>query len=143
MNKARNASFNWSVIEGVLSDSDDEVEIQFDNSDSFSTSASMYGLDSGKDSVSVRSQKLTTLMKEHELSQIHILKLDCEGAEYDILYCLSSEELNSIAFISMETHQIDDDARNRDSLVSWLQERGWQTELVRSKVLARNAKFKT
>lgn len=82
-------------------------------------------------------------MDELALPRIHILKLDCEGAEYDILYCLNQEQLNAIAFITMETHQIDNELRNRDALVSWLHERGWKTEVVRSKVLASNSCFST
>jgi len=70
------------------------------------------------------------------------LKLDCEGAEYDILFCLSSELLDSIAFITMETHQIDANRKNRDSLVSWLNGKGWKTDVIRSKVLASNPNFK-
>ncbi|MBP9152015.1 MAG: FkbM family methyltransferase [Flavobacteriales bacterium] len=142
-NQLRNNGFDWTVIEGVLSDKDGELEVQFDNSDSFSTSASMYGLDRGSDSVKVMSKTLVSLMTELALPAIHILKLDCEGAEYDILYCLTAEELNRIAFITMETHQIDDERRNRDTLVSWLKEKRWKTEVIRSKVLATNQNFVT
>jgi len=141
-NQLRNDGFDWTIIEGVLADKSGEVEIQFDNSDSFSTSASMYGLDSGKDSVKVKSRTLVSLMTELALPAIHILKLDCEGSEYDILYCQSKDELNTIAFITMETHQIDEERRNRDALVSWLNGMGWMTDVIRSKVLATNIKFK-
>lgn len=141
-NKGRNEQFNWSIIEGVLSDKNEPLEIQFDKADSFSTSASMYGLDKSEHSITVESKTLLDLMDKQRLNKVHILKLDCEGAEYDILYCLSSETLNSIAFITMETHQIDSERRNRDSLVSWLIGKGWKTEVIRSKVLASNPNFK-
>jgi FkbM family methyltransferase len=141
-NRTRNANTDWKVFEGVLSNTDGQLEIQYDNTDSFSTSASMYGLDAGGDSVTVPSLKLSSLMRSFELHHIHILKLDCEGAEYDVLHCLSEEELNRIAFITMETHQIDAATRNRDTLVSWLNSKGWKTDVIRSKVLAINSKFK-
>lgn len=140
-NKIRNSNTDWSLFEGVLSNTDGELEIQYDNSDSFSTSASMYGLDEGSDSVTIPSKKLSSLMRSFELQNIHILKLDCEGAEYDILYCLGDDELNRIAFITMETHLVDEDRRNRDSLVSWLNGKGWKTDVIRSKVLATNPNF--
>lgn len=140
-NRTRNANTDWKVFEGVLSNTDGELEIQYDNSDSFSTSASMYGLDAGSDSVTVPSLKLSSLMRSFELQSVHILKLDCEGAEYDILYCLSDDELNRIAFITMETHRIDAATRNRDTLVSWLNGKGWKTDVIRSKVLASNPNF--
>ncbi|MCF8278683.1 MAG: FkbM family methyltransferase [Flavobacteriales bacterium] len=140
-NKQMNSQFDWTIFEGVLSDTDGELEIQFDNTDSFSTSASMYGLDAGNDKLNVRSLSLDSLMKERQLAQIHILKLDCEGAEYDILYCLNDKQLNSIRFITMETHHIDNERRNRDVLVSWLSGKGWNTDVVRSKVLAINPSF--
>ena len=141
-NKERNSQFNWSIIEGVLSDKNEPLEIQFDETDSFSTSASMYGLDKSNHSITVKSQTLEVLVAENGLKGIHILKLDCEGAEYDILYCLNSELLNSIAFITMETHQIDKDRKNRNSLVFWLNGKGWKTDVIRSKVLASNPNFK-
>jgi FkbM family methyltransferase len=142
-NKERNNQFDWSIIEGVLSDKNEPLEIQFDDADSFSTSASMYGLDKSNHSIKVESQTLEKLMQKEGLEHVHILKLDCEGAEYDILYCLSSELLNSIAFITMETHQIDEERKKRDSLVSWLNQNGWKTDVIRSKVLASNPNFKT
>lgn len=140
-NQARNNGFDWQVFEGVLADSDGELEIQFDNSDTFSTSASMYGLDDGGDRISVKSKLLQSLMADNKLAEVHILKLDCEGAEYDILYCLQGEQLDKIAYITMETHQIDEDRKNRDALVSWLNGKGWKTDVVRSKVLATNPNF--
>lgn len=54
-NQQRNSGFDWTMINGVLSDQVGELEIQFDAADSFSTSASMYGLDRGEDSVKVKS----------------------------------------------------------------------------------------
>lgn len=141
-NRERNKQFNWRIVEGVLSDKNEPLEIQFDEEDTFSTSASMYDLDKSSHSIKVESQTLEKLMQAEKLKNVHILKLDCEGAEYDILYCLSSELLNSIAFITMETHQIDESQRNRDSLVYWLNERGWQTDVIRSNILASNPSFR-
>ena len=142
-NQEKNQQFNWQIIEGVLSDKNEPLEIQFDEADSFSTSASMYGLDKSSHSIKVESQTLENLMQTQELRNVHILKLDCEGAEYDILYCLNSELLNRVAFITMETHQVDEGQRNRDALVSWLIDNGWKTDVVRSKVLASNPNFKS
>jgi FkbM family methyltransferase len=141
-NQERNPNFSWSVFEGVLSGVDGQTEIQFDNSDDFSTSASMYGLDDGADKIQVQSLKLSSLLSSNQISEVHILKLDCEGAEYDILYALSDAELNRVAFITMETHQIDSEKRNRDAVLNWLQEKGWKTQFTRSKVLAENPNFK-
>ncbi len=140
-NLVRNQNYDWKVFEGVLADNDGELEIQFDNSDTFSTSASMYGLDEGADKISVKSKSLQSLMSENEIDEVHILKLDCEGAEYDILYCLEKDQLNKIAYVTMETHQIDEDRKNRDALVSWLKGKGWKTDVICSKVLAINPNF--
>lgn len=141
-NRQLNTSFDWSVFEGVLAGEDGEFGIQFDNSDDYSTSASMYGLDDGADSLTVKSLKLNSLLAQHGISKVHILKLDCEGAEYDILYSLNAEDLNRMAFVTMETHQIDTEKMNRDAILSWFQENGWNTQFVRSKVLAENPNFK-
>lgn len=141
-NQQLNSSFDWTVFEGVLAGEEGQLNIQFDNSDDYSTSASMYGLDNGDDSLAVKSLKLNSLMAQHEVSDIHILKLDCEGAEYDILYSLGEDDLKRIGFITMETHQINTEKMNRDAALKWLQVRGWETQLIRSKVLAKNPDFK-
>jgi FkbM family methyltransferase len=52
----------------------------------------------------VESISLKDVFTEHRIERINFLKLDCEGAEYDILYNLPLEYYTKIDRISMEYH---------------------------------------
>jgi len=44
------------------------------------------------------------LIKKNKIKKINFLKMDCEGAEYEILFNLSENNLKNIKNISMEVH---------------------------------------
>ena len=71
----------------------------------------------------VRMTTLPLLMREQRIQHIHLLKLDCEGAEWDILPA-AEEVLPQIDQICMEFHN----ARGwtSDKLAQWLRERGYK-----------------
>lgn len=48
------------------------------------------------------SESIHNFLEEHE--NIDVMKLDCEGAEYEILFDLSDKELSKIKSITMEWH---------------------------------------
>jgi FkbM family methyltransferase len=73
---------------------------------------------------------LEYVFESNSLDHIDLLKIDCEGAEFEILYSNSSEYLNRIREIRMEYH-------NRDSkndigeLIKFLEEKGKDVVLLR------------
>ena len=68
---------------------------------------------------------LQTLMKKYDLKIIDFLKMDCEGAEYSILFNCPKEILQKISKISMEYHNIDDE-NNVDKLQIFLKQNGFK-----------------
>ncbi|MGE5413742.1 MAG: FkbM family methyltransferase [Syntrophomonadaceae bacterium] len=54
--------------------------------------------------VAVRATTLSRVFERHGIAQCDLLKLDCEGAEFDILLGLPSEVLARIARIVLEYH---------------------------------------
>ena len=58
-----------------------------------------------KENVQVTSVK--EIVKKYKIESIDLLKLDCEGAEYEIILELPTTILNKIKRISMEVHKID------------------------------------
>lgn len=70
---------------------------------------------------------LKNFISEEKLDRINFLKMDCEGAEYEILSSLKGA-LNKIDKISMETHYIDDD-RNVISLKNYLEKNGFRVTI--------------
>ncbi len=59
------------------------------------------------ESISVESTSLQKIFEENKISSCKLLKLDCEGAEYEIIDSLPSEYLNKIQNIVMEYHLAD------------------------------------
>ena len=59
------------------------------------------------ESISVESTSLQKIFEENKISSCKLLKLDCEGAEYEIIDSLPSEYLNKIQNIVMEYHSAD------------------------------------
>ena len=59
------------------------------------------------ESISVESTSLQKIFEENKISSCKILKLDCEGAEYEIIDSLPSEYLDKIQNIVIEYHSAD------------------------------------
>lgn len=75
---------------------------------------------------------LATIFARNAVQTCDCLKLDCEGAEYDILYALSPEDLDKIRTIVMEYHDLPQGDRfTHGHLRAYLEERGFSvTERV-------------
>ncbi len=70
--------------------------------------------------LSVPTVTLEDAMKECAVGRIDFLKLDCEGAEYEILFTAPHTILDTIRVISMEYHEIDN-KRNAGALKVFLE----------------------
>lgn len=76
-------------------------------------------------SIEVEVTTLAEILESNQLHQVDILKIDCEGAEFDILYNTPGEVFERIRFITMEVHNLDDQENNLESLVPYLENRGF------------------
>lgn len=80
--------------------------------------------------VDVQTTSLDDFFEERNINKVDFLKMDCEGAEYEIFYSCSDETLNKIDKISMEYHNVDTE-KNVSRIKSFLEEK-------RFKVLIKN-----
>jgi FkbM family methyltransferase len=71
---------------------------------------------------------LSEILASQGLETVDLLKMNCEGAEYEILEGCSASDLNRIANIRLEYHNLDDEGRNGESLSRFLQNRGYRIE---------------
>jgi FkbM family methyltransferase len=77
----------------------------------------------------VDSLTLKAIFDDYDIQRCNFLKLDCEGAEYDILYNLPIEYFARIDKIAMEYHGDRDSAKRRDqsnALASYLEKAGFR-----------------
>jgi hypothetical protein len=56
-----------------------------------------------------------------------LLKLDCEGSEYDIIYNTDAPVLKKVNMMVIEVHEIDGNRNNLKSLNEYLQSLGYKT----------------
>ena len=68
---------------------------------------------------------LGTLMDEHEIDSVNFLKVDCEGAEYEMFRELAPRHWSRIERIAMEFHELHPGHRHGE-LVTMLRDRGFQ-----------------
>ena len=77
-----------------------EISLSFDPSDSFTTTATIFGECTNIDkTIQVPCVTLSEIFEEHHLKRCDLLKMDCEGSEYSILYNCPPDYLERIAFI--------------------------------------------
>ena len=83
----------------------------------------------------VRAKTLGDVFREHAITHCGLLKLDVEGAEYEILYAADQELLRAIGRICGEYHQHDQPSAtaNIESLAQYLEASGFVVELCPDK----------
>jgi FkbM family methyltransferase len=89
----------------------------------FSPLSSFFG--GGGNKISVDCITLEDIFKKHRLKKLDLLKLDCEGAEYEILYETPTEILEKIKEIRLEYHLLPAKRANPTDLTDFLLEHGF------------------
>ena len=99
--------------------------MNYNSKDTFTTSATIFEKAGENDHLEVPTVTLASVMDENKITTIDFLKLDCEGAEYPILYGTPVEVLEKIAAMAIETHHGKNKDENMDSLAEYLQKNGF------------------
>jgi phenylpropionate dioxygenase-like ring-hydroxylating dioxygenase large terminal subunit len=81
-----------------------------------------------KNFIDVPTTSLDKFISENKIKRIDFLKMDCEGAEYEILFGSRPETLRKISRISMEYHPIDS-RRNAGTLKKFLIKNGFEVKV--------------
>jgi FkbM family methyltransferase len=76
-------------------------------------------------SIAVNTISLATLIQIHFTAPIDLLKIDCEGGEYDILYNTPDNTLKQVKQIRMELHGA---AKDKQALLHHLQQKGFRLD---------------
>jgi FkbM family methyltransferase len=88
---------------------------------------SLVGSESGR-SESVACTTLQDIFSTQRLEKIDLLKINCEGAEYEILESCSSADFTHISRIRLEYHDLKGSARNGRSMSRFLESNGYAIE---------------
>lgn len=84
--------------------------------------------DGAKTSIAVQTITLDDVLNETDAKQIDILKLDCEGAEYDILSTRQAMISWHVRYVAMEYHEIS--GHTADELTTIFEDAGFYTEII-------------
>lgn len=123
-----NSSAHIKCFPQAVAGKNGEISLSFDMSDSFTTSATVFRLaNGGEKSLRVPCVSLQTVMDENGITKCDLLKMDCEGAEYDILYNCPVDYLQRIDQIAMEVHRGEKENQNIDALEAFFRQRGFYT----------------
>ena len=127
-NRGLNADCSIECFQKAVAGHSSTVEVMFDPDDSFTTSATIFQKPHKHNQViQVPSIMLFDIFREHRIKRCDLLKMDCEGAEYDIIYGCPLECLSRIDQIAMEVHGGAESEQNIDSLEAYLNEQGFAT----------------
>ena len=127
-NRGLNADCNIECFQKAVAGHSGTVEIMFDPDDSFTTNATIFQKPHKHNQViHVPSITLSDIFSKHSIKRCDLLKMDCEGAEYDIIYNCPLECLSRIDQIAMEVHGGSESRQNIDSLEAYLNEQRFTT----------------
>ena len=121
-NKELNISEKINCFNKAVCGYNGKIKLNFDNTDSFTTSATIIDnvCKGNGDSIEVSCLTLSEVFKENNLCKCDLLKIDCEGAEYDILFNTPEEILNKIDQMAIEIHSGRNENENIQSLKIFL-----------------------
>jgi FkbM family methyltransferase len=104
------------------------IKLFFDDVHSNTVISSVYE-DFSKDntrSIDIEAMSLAEIIRTNNLKVIDVLKLDCEGSEYPILYDSPASVWPLIKCLCIEVHEMDTEKRNHNYLSGFLKEKGYQ-----------------
>jgi FkbM family methyltransferase len=124
-NVEQNGATNVTAINAALFSEDGEHVFYSDGAKS-----SLYWNTTGASPETVKTMTFHTFLNQNNLDRIDYLKMDCEGAEFDILFGLDASDLGRIKRIGMEFHNVDED-KNATKLCEYLRQHGFRVDVCR------------
>lgn len=110
----------------------EKIELNIDVNDELTVTASSYSkINSGEIRLAVECTDLPKIFEENNLNNIDLLKMDCEGSEYDVFYTLDEKYWEKIFVITMEVHEIDSERNNLFSLTKFLMSKNYKLKVKR------------
>jgi FkbM family methyltransferase len=102
-----------------------EFHVQAANDLSMSASIVRESITKSARTIRVGATTLSGIMDENHLAKIDLLKIDCEGAEYEILFNTPAERFTRIQRIALETHVRPELNWDHAAAVKFLRQQGY------------------
>ncbi|GAB4246077.1 MAG: hypothetical protein OHK005_11740 [Candidatus Methylacidiphilales bacterium] len=130
-----NALERARAIHAALAGHGDGITLRFDSTEAFTTAATVFQQSSFRADWApavVREERVASMTLGHLLDQegmvsCDLLKMDCEGSEYEVLYKAEPEVLTRIKRVAIETHPGPEPEQQPAALETFLQGNGFKT----------------
>lgn len=119
--------FDWSIVAQAMSKEKATLQLTTDHPDDFTSTASLTPHERHHHSFDVQADTLAAFLERNQIAQIDYLKLDCEGAEYDILYNADPQTMQQIKAACIEAHPSTEPENSLGHLEAFLQKQGFKT----------------
>ncbi|MBW1668769.1 MAG: FkbM family methyltransferase [Deltaproteobacteria bacterium] len=103
-----------------------EIPLSIEADTSYTTAARVGRAENGRcHTINVPSLTLADIFEENDLQRCNMLKMDCEGSEYEILYNCPAHYLQSVDQMAIEVHRGADPRHDIQSLEAHLRNSGF------------------
>ena len=126
--KAEYPGHDWNQHPFGLWKEDGHMDIFTDAPDDFTSISGIAHFENAVHKVSIQVMALSTFINENKIDTIDLLKMDCEGAEYDILFNLPENYFSRIKRMAMETHETQQ--YTTVEMATFLMAKGYQVKYV-------------
>jgi FkbM family methyltransferase len=129
--KEKFPQLDWEVVNKAMTGEDGYIKLNTSTLNGFATMASIHQKSSNTESVEVKAISLESFLQQQDIVNIDLIKLDCEGAEYPILYNIPDTLFKKIHALCIETHHGEAKNHNAVDLLQFLKSKGYQTNIER------------
>ena len=120
------SSFNWQAEQRAVANRHDGLVLHSSTINGFSTMASVFDSEKKGERIEVETLTLEDVFNKYYLEALDLIKLDCEGSEYAILYNSPESLLAKIELMSIETHPGSGEGENHQAMLQFLKRQGLQ-----------------
>ena len=124
------------VIQKAVASTSNEIEIGYNESLDFSVGASMLNRQASDKTIKVPALSLDEVLKTYHVDVCELLKVDCEGAEYDILLNTSKGTYARINHVVIELHDwVPKEIGVPNDLKAKLEQNGFKVKIRKNEIL--------
>ena len=128
--KSSTAASILNIYNKAVSDKEEEIPIYTSTVNGFATMSSINSIKNEQKVFKAKTLRLDDFLEEQKIDKIDLIKLDCEGSEYPILYSISESVFKIINNLSIETHKGEQEGHDLHSLNRYLQKLGYTTKVL-------------
>lgn len=117
-------NYHWNIHPYGLWKEEGTLQLFTTSTDDFTSVSGVMKFPDADKKFNVPVSTLPKFILENNIETIDLLKLDCEGAEYEILFSLSDADYKKVKRIAMETHVTEN--YKTENMVEFLKTKGYK-----------------